>query len=34
MLLKPVANPIVDRIARDSLSRTLQTLKSVLTAKS
>jgi putative flippase GtrA len=34
LLLKPVANPMVDRIARDSLSRTLQTLKSVLTAKS
>ena len=34
LILKPVANPMVDRIARDSLSRTLQTLKSVLTAKS
>jgi putative flippase GtrA len=34
LLLRPVANPMVDRIARDSLSRTLATLKSVLTAKS
>jgi putative flippase GtrA len=33
MLLRPVANPIVDRIAGDSLSRTLLTLKSVLMAK-
>jgi len=33
LLLRPVANPMVDRIARDSLSRTLQSLKSVLTAK-
>jgi hypothetical protein len=33
LLLRPVANPIVDRIARDSLSRTLLSLKSVLTAK-
>jgi len=34
LLLRPVANPIVDRIARDSLSRTLVSLKSVLTTKS
>jgi len=33
LLLRPVANPMVDRIARDSLSRTLATLKSVLAAK-
>ena len=33
LLLRPVANPMVDRIARDSLSRTLASLKSVLTAK-
>jgi putative flippase GtrA len=33
LLLRPVANSMVDRIARDSLSRTLATLKSVLTAK-
>lgn len=33
LLLRPVANPMVDRIARDSLSRTLLSLKSVLTAK-
>lgn len=33
LLLRPVANPMVDRIARDSLSRTLTTLKSVVTAK-
>ena len=29
MLLRPVANPIVDRIARESLTRTLLTLRSV-----
>lgn len=34
LLLRPVANPIVDRIARDSLSRTLLSLRSVLTTKS
>jgi putative flippase GtrA len=34
LLLRPVANPMVDRIARDSLSRTLATLKSVLMTKS
>ena len=34
LLLRPVANSMVDRIARDSLSRTLATLKSVLMAKS
>jgi len=32
MLVRPVANPIVDRIARDSLQRTLVSLTKVLTA--
>ena len=32
LVVRPVANPIVDRIARDSLSRTLQTLRTVLTS--
>lgn len=34
LLLRPMANPMVDRIARDSLGRTLISLKSMLTAKS
>jgi putative flippase GtrA len=33
-VVRPVANPIVDRIARESLNRTLTSLRSVLTAKS
>ena len=31
LLIRPVANPIVDRIARESLQRTLASLRSVLT---
>ncbi len=32
MLVRPVANPIVDRIARESLRRTLESLRGVLTS--
>jgi hypothetical protein len=32
MVVRPVANPIVDRIARESLQRTLDSLKRVLTS--
>jgi hypothetical protein len=32
MLVRPVANPIVDRIARESLLRTLESLRKVLIA--
>jgi putative flippase GtrA len=32
MLVRPVANPIVDRIARESLQRTLESLRKVLTS--
>ena len=32
LLVRPVANPIVDRIARDSLSRTLASLRKVITS--
>jgi hypothetical protein len=32
LLVRPVANPIVDRIARDSLTRTLASLRKVLTS--
>jgi putative flippase GtrA len=32
MLVRPVANPIVDRIARESLQRTLESLKNVLSS--
>jgi hypothetical protein len=34
LLLRPVASPIVDRIARESLERTLQSLRKVVTAES
>jgi putative flippase GtrA len=30
MLLRPIANPLIDRIARESLERTLRTLKTLL----
>lgn len=33
VLVRPVANPIVDRIARDSLQRTLQSLVKALTSR-
>jgi hypothetical protein len=33
-VVRPVANPIVDRIARESLNRTLTSLRAVLTSKS
>ncbi len=33
LLIRPVANPIVDRIARESLDRTLFSLRAVLTSK-
>jgi hypothetical protein len=32
LLVRPVANPIVDRIARESLARTLATLRTVVTS--
>ncbi len=34
MLLRPVASPIVDRIARESLERTLRSLRKVVTVES
>ena len=34
LLVRPVANPVVDRIARESLNRTLTSLRTVLTSKS
>ena len=34
LLVRPLANPVVDRIARESLNRTLTTLRTVLTSKS
>ena len=34
LLVRPVANPVVDRIARESLNRTLASLRTVLTSKS
>lgn len=33
LLVRPVANPIVDRVARESLNRTLTGLRTLLTAK-
>jgi putative flippase GtrA len=33
LLIRPVANPVVDRIARESLNRTLLSLQRVLTSK-
>ena len=33
VLLRPVANPIVDRIARESLARTLESLRKALSAR-
>jgi hypothetical protein len=32
LLVRPVANPIVDRIARESLARTLESLRGVISS--